>query len=149
MGQLFSGGTTRLASMRDLEAYARMREQQAKQPLPLLYSRRNPHEFLFIALFDGTGQDVHDPKQRPTNIGELQEQAKRLKSASGGRIGYAYAEGIGTQKNPITRLVDGAIAYTWDDKIQRMYQDLVNQTMEWIVRDPEAQVRLVEVGYSR
>src|ERR1700754_3204320 len=119
MGQLFSGGTTRPASTHDLEAYARMREQQAKQPLPLLYSRKNPHEFLFIALFDGTGHDVRDPKQRPTNIGELQEQAKGLSHESGDRIGYSYAEGIGTQKNPITRLVDGAVAYTWDDKIQK------------------------------
>src|ERR1700754_4104691 len=100
MGQLFSGGTTRLASMRDLEAYARMREQQAKQPVPILHSRQNPHEYLYIALFDGTGQNVNDPTQRPTNIGELQEQAEKLRKASGGRVDYHYVEGIGTQRNP-------------------------------------------------
>lgn len=148
MGQLLSGGTSRPATEHDLESYDRMRQQQAKQPVPVLQHHDNPHEYLFIALFDGTGQNVDDPMQLPTNIGDLQMQAKRFKK-SDRRVGYSYVEGIGTQRNPVTRLIDGATAYTWDDKIQAMYSDLADKTREWIEQDPQAKVRLAEVGYSR
>src|SRR5262249_44618474 len=57
--------------------------------------------------------------------------------------------GIGTQKNPLTRAVDGAFPYTWDDKIRQVYWDLADQTKRWKDQDPHAQVRVVGVGYSR
>ena len=149
MGKLVSGGTTRSATPGDLESYERMREQQAKQAVPVLYSHRSPHDFLFIALFDGTGQDVRDPQQLPTNVGKLQLQARALKGQPGSRVSYYYAEGIGTQKNPIARLVDGAVAYSWDERIQRAYREMATTAKFWIIRDPQAEIRLAGVGYSR
>ncbi|HEY4292735.1 DUF2235 domain-containing protein [Luteibacter sp.] len=126
-----------------------MREQQAKHSVPVLQSRNNPHEYLFIALFDGTGQDANDTSQLLTNVGELRNQSERMREGSGGRIGYHYVEGIGTQKNPITRAIDGAFPYTWDDKIRVMYTDIAGQTSRWKDLDPQAKVRVVGVGYSR
>ncbi|NII53073.1 DUF2235 domain-containing protein [Luteibacter sp. SG786] len=148
MGQLLTGGTTRPASARDLDAYDRMREQQAKQTVPVLQHRDRPHEYLFIALFDGTGQSAyHD--QVLTNVGELKKQAEKMAFKPTNRIDVSYAEGIGTQKNPLARAIDGAIPYTWDDKIRKVYRDLARAAEQWKDQDPEAQIRVVGVGYSR
>ncbi|MGE7137077.1 XVIPCD domain-containing protein [Luteibacter sp. NPDC031894] len=148
MGHLLSGGTARPASASDLDAYERMREQQAKQTVPVLQHRDRPHEYLFIALFDGTGQSAYDDRLL-TNIGELKEQAEVLKLRPDRRIGVGYAEGIGTQKNPLTRAIDGAFPYTWDDKIRKVYRNLADQTQRWMDQDPQAQIRVVGAGYSR
>ncbi len=149
MGDILSGGTSRQAIAQDLELYKRMRQQQAQQPAPVLHSHGNPHEYLFIALFDGSGQDVNNPKQLPTSIGELWIQARRLEHTEDSRIGTHYVPGVGTQDHLIPRLVDGATAYTWHNKIEKMYTELAGQTQKWRHQDPQAQVRLLEVGYSR
>src|SRR4051812_10116615 len=130
MGQLLSGGTTRPASASDLEAYERMREQQAKQTVPVLQHRDRPHEYLFIALFDGTGQSAYDDRSL-TNIGELKKQVEEFADEPGRRVRVGYAEGIGTQKNPLTRAIDGAFPYTWDDKIRKVYRDLAAAADQW------------------
>ncbi|NID05143.1 DUF2235 domain-containing protein [Luteibacter jiangsuensis] len=148
MGQLLSGGTTRPASASDLDAYERMREQQAKQTVPVLQHRDRPHEYLFIALFDGTGQSAYNDRLL-TNIGELKKQADELADEHSNRVRVGYAEGIGTQKNPFARAIDGAIPYTWDDKIRKVYRDLSRAAEQWKHEDPEAQIRVVGVGYSR
>ncbi|WP_448100201.1 XVIPCD domain-containing protein [Luteibacter jiangsuensis] len=149
MGQLLSDGTTRPATERDLEAYERMRQQQMKQVVPVLQRRDNSHEYLFIALFDGTGQSAYNRRQALTNVGELKVQAEDLRDDPRNRIGVRYIEGIGTQRNPVTRAIDGAFPYTWDDKITRAYRDLAEQTARWKDQDPQAQIRVVGVGYSR
>src|SRR5262245_58081102 len=113
MGELFAGGTARPAMTEDLALYERMRQLQAQQPVPVLQHRSNPHEYLFIALFDGTGQDVNNPDQLPTNIGTLKKQLDGLKDQPELRVAGKYVAGIGTQQNPITRTLDGAFAYTW------------------------------------
>jgi hypothetical protein len=148
MGQLLSGGTTRPASAIDLDAYERMREQQAKQTVPVLQHHARPHEYLFIALFDGTGQSAYKDRTL-TNIGELKKRADELAGEASNRVGIGYAEGIGTQKNPLTRAIDGAYPYTWDDKIQKVYLDLAVAAARWTRQDPQAQIRVVGVGYSR
>jgi hypothetical protein len=148
MGQLLSGGTTRHASASDLEAYDRMREQQAKQTVPVLQHRDQPHEYLFIALFDGTGESAYNRRKPLTNIGKLKDRADEI-ADSDSRIGTSYVEGIGTQKSPLTRAIDGVFPYTWDDKIQKVYRDLSDQTRQWKEQDPQAQIRLIGAGYSR
>src|SRR5690606_32272594 len=60
-----------------------------------------------------------------------------------------YTKGIGTQANPITRYVDAWIPNTWDDRIEAAYHALAQQTAKWQRQDPQAQVRIAEVGYSR
>jgi hypothetical protein len=149
MGQLFSGGTSRPAVSSDLDAYEHMRRQQEKQRVPLLQKGSNPHEYLFLALFDGTGQSADNPKQLLTNVGQLREQAKILKLGSNTRFDHHYVSGIGTQKNFIARAYDGAFPYTWDDRIEQMYRTLAQRARQWKQEDPEARISVIGVGYSR
>jgi hypothetical protein len=132
-----------------LDAYERMRQEQAKQRVPVLQRRDQSHEYLFLALFDGTGQSADHPNQSLTNIGQLRAQSIKLADEPRNRFGYGYAEGIGTQKNPITRAIDGAFPYTWDDKIEKVYKDLADQAEKWTTHDPQARIGVVGVGCSR
>lgn len=149
MGELFKDGVSRPVSVDELELYRQAQVLQARQQVPMLQRSGNPHEYLFFAMFDGTGQDANDPKQLPTNIGALREQVYESRMDPGLRIHGHYIEGIGTQSNPLTRAWDGAFPYTWDEKIENAYKELAQQTKKWREQDPQAQIRIVEVGYSR
>lgn len=149
MGQLLSGGTSRSAISTDLEAYDRMREQQAKQVVPVFQQLDDQHAYLYIALFDGTGQSADNPRQLLTNVGEIRLQASVLQRDQSRRIAVGYVEGIGTQRNPVKRAIDGALPYTWDDRIETAYTRLARQTEKWKHQDPEARISVVGVGYSR
>jgi hypothetical protein len=149
MGEFFKGGASRPVTQAELGLYEQAQALQARQQVPVLQRTDNPHEHLFVALFDGTGQDVNDPKQLASNVGVLKEQVYQLQMDPALRVSGYYVEGIGTQKNPLTRAWDGAFAYTWDDKIEGAYRELAEQTQKWLKQDPDAQVRIAEVGYSR
>ncbi|WP_147653712.1 T6SS phospholipase effector Tle1-like catalytic domain-containing protein [Vulcaniibacterium gelatinicum] len=149
MGELARKGESRPATQGDLAVVERARALQALQQVPVLQRAGNPHEYLFFALFDGTGQDAGDPTQRPTNVGLLSKQAALLALDPAHRVGYKYVEGIGTQPNPLARYADAWIPYTWDDRIEEAYRALAEQTRQWQQHAPDARVRLVAVGYSR
>lgn len=150
MGQVLSGGGSRPITAQELQAIAEMRQALAQIPVPTLRHQDNPHEYLFFAMFDGTGQDLNKPKLGPpTNVGVLALQARELAKDPSSRIGYAYSEGIGSQDNGLIRALDGAFAGTWENGIEEMYRELSNQAAKWKRDDPEAQISLAGVGYSR
>lgn len=149
MGELFRKGESRPFTQADLDLYERARATQALQEVPVLQRSDNPHEYLFFAMFDGTGQDVDNPKQLPTNVGVLNRQLNALKDDPDLRIGGKYVEGIGTQSNWVARYRDAWMPHTWDGRIEEAYQALANQVKEWREQDPDAQVRVAHVGYSR
>jgi hypothetical protein len=150
MGQVLSRGDSRQATAEELQAVATMREALSQLPVPTLQHRDNPHEYLFFALLDGSGQDLNNPKLGPpTNVGELAKQLQVLKNDPNHRIGGHYTEGIGAQNNGFVRVVDGSIAATWDHGIKEMYRKFAEQSAEWLRNDPQAQISVAGVGYSR
>ncbi len=56
MGQVLSGGGSRPVTIGDLQLAEQMREDLSRLPVPTLQHRDNPHEYLYFAFFDGTGQ---------------------------------------------------------------------------------------------
>ena len=149
MGELTRKGESRSATPEDLSLYERAQAMQQLQQVPVLQQAENRHEYLFFALFDGTGQDVNDPEQNPTNIGLLKKDLDRITDDPANRVGGHYVEGIGTQEHLIPKYRDAWIPYTWDNKIEEMYRALAGQTRTWQQQDPDAQIRLVDAGYSR
>ncbi|MFC6838637.1 XVIPCD domain-containing protein [Xanthomonas theicola] len=149
MGELFRDGASRPVTPGELDMYTKAQALQAQQHVPILQRSAESHSYMFFAVFDGTGQDANDPRQLPTNVGILKAQLDELRKNPDLRIGYKYAEGIGTQHNPLARTWDGAFPYTWDDRIEETYTSLATQTRKWQQQDPEAQIRIAEVGYSR
>jgi len=149
VGELTRKGQSRPVTQEELALYSKAQSLQAQHQVPLLQRTDNLHEYLYFASFDGTGQDVNNPQQLPTNIGILSRQAELLSRDPRNRIGQHYVAGIGTQANWLPRLYDGYRPFTWDEKIEEGYRALANQAKEWKEQDPEAQIRVAHVGYSR
>ncbi len=150
MGHVLSGGGSRPVTKDDLQLAEQMREDLSRLPVPTLQHRDNPHEYLYFAFFDGTGQDLNNPDLGlPTNVGKSYEQAADLAENPHDRIGAHYSKGIGSQSNAVGRALDGALALTWEDGIKKAYEDLAKQSWRWKQADPEAQIRIAGMGYSR
>lgn len=149
MGELTRKGESRPVTEQDLTLYQQAQSLQARQQVPVLQRQENQHEYLYFALFDGTGQDADDPKQANTNIGILRSQLERLEDDPDNRVGYHYVKGIGTQAFFARRWKDSLRPDTWDEKIEEGYRALAEQARKWQRLDPEAQIRIVEAGYSR
>ena len=133
-----------------LFVYADDREELAPFQEPVLLHSNNPHERLYIAAFDGTGNDkFHDPGHE-TNVGLISDQIEALKSAENSKVGGDYVEGPGTQQHaPLTHLLDGMYGYTVDERAEQMYKLFIEQAWKWKQLDPDAQIRVASIGFSR
>lgn len=149
MGELFRKGESRSFTRDDLGLYERAQSTQHLHEVPVLQRSGNPREHLFFALLDGTGQDADNPKQLLTNVGALREQLNILRDDPDNRVGYGYVAGIGTQSNPVMRYKDALMPHSWANRIEEAYRELATQTKMWREQDPDAQVRIAHVGYSR
>jgi hypothetical protein len=150
MGQVFSSGGSRPVTAEELQSVESMQRELTRLPVPMLQRRDNPHEYLYFAFFDGSGQDLNNPKLGPpTNVGRLYEQAFELAEDPNSRIGTYYSKGIGSQHFAPARWVDGALALTWADGIEDAYLEMARQVGKWKGGDPQAQIRIAGMGYSR
>lgn len=149
MGEIFKDGVARPVSREELDLYGQLRELQSRQPVPVLQHEKNRHEYLMLILLDGTGHDADDPAQRLSNIGHFREQILELSANPELRVGAHYSEGVGAQKNLLARYADGAVPFTWDEKIENSYRALTHKAKEWKGEDPDAQISIAHVGYSR
>lgn len=149
MGELSFGGRSRPVTEDDLARYRQLQDMQSSHRVPLLHSAGQSHSHVYFILFDGTGQDMNDPRQRLTNVGRFAEQLEPLRQDASRRIGLRYIEGIGTQSDPVMRTIDGVVAFSWDEKVMEAYRDLADQARKWRSIDPDARIALAAIGYSR
>jgi hypothetical protein len=133
-----------------LSVYGDDRKELGTFQEPVLLHVNNPHERLYIAAFDGTGNDkFHDPEHE-TNVGLVSDQVGALKLPGDSRIGGDYVEGPGTQQHaPFTRLLDGMIGYTVDERTEQMYKLFIEQAKQWRHDDPDVAIRVASIGFSR
>ncbi len=145
------GVTTYPANANDLKSYVDASQQLSELSTPVLLRSSNPHERIFIAAFDGTGNDVSkdEATERMTNVALIRRQVLEAYPNKGDPIRVGYVEGPGTQANFITRTIDGARGYTYEARLERMYEQLELQTARWLKEDPNAQIRVVSIGFSR
>lgn len=152
-----------------LEQYERARTILASAQAPVLYDNTDPRHRVFHALFDGTSNNADTQPDKITNIGKLRNQLDELPDAArdGGRVAHAYLPGPGTQKvtGPLSaanQLHDLATGASFDDRVNRMYAQLVEQVREWKREyeapgtwhdptnpDTDLKVSLVTSGFSR
>lgn len=109
----------------------------------------NPHEKLFMAGFDGTGNDGDNPNLRPTNVHQIREQIKDAIKVGNKQIYVDYVAGPGTQEGELARSLDLAFGHTSPDRVEEMYRRFAGKTNEWHRADPDAQVRLGSFSFSR
>ncbi|MDQ1925143.1 phospholipase effector Tle1 domain-containing protein, partial [Massilia pseudoviolaceinigra] len=136
------------ATDEQLGQYAKADEKISQLEVPQLYNSADPHARIFVAMFDGTGNSLANDPDNPTNIGMLKEQLRRV-SEENPSIQGQYLEGPGTQKNPLTRTLDGATGYTYEARMEKMYEAFQKQSAKWLKEDPNAKISLMSTGFSR
>ncbi|MCL1532572.1 DUF2235 domain-containing protein [Xanthomonas nasturtii] len=143
------GVETYLATAQDLAAYQKSRDALSQFKTPLLVSQNNPHSRLFVASFDGTGNDKYKDPEHITNIGILHDQVQAAKKANNRNIGGYYVPGVGTQDDAFTRNLDGGLGYSYGPRMEKMYLEFINQANDWKKEDPQAEISIVSTGFSR
>ncbi|GAB1595319.1 XVIPCD domain-containing protein [Lysobacter claricitrinus] len=145
-GILEDGVGYRLADRADLQTYDEAQRQLAAFRMPVLLPASDPDVRLYVACFDGTGNNATRDPEHASNVARVYDELHAQRDA---RVGAGYMEGIGTQSNPIVRLADGAIGFSYDDKLERMYLQFSRQVFEWKRENPDADIRIAELGFSR
>lgn len=132
-----------------LRTYARAEAELSRFRAPLLLERDNPHQRLAIAGFDGTQNDVFKDPLHATNVGRLKLYFDQNPDMVDSRIYFRYLEGPGTQDNAVAAFVDSANGFSYPDRLEKMYGQLVDQANLWHELDPDVDIRALSTGFSR
>jgi hypothetical protein len=132
----------------DRLAYARAYAEMRGMVVPRLFDASNPHSRLYIANFDGTGNDRENDPEHETNVAVLHEKLNMVHQRDA-RIKSEYIKGAGTQDNLIARTIDGVTGGSYDERIEWMYQKFTATAKKWLIADPDADIRLIATGFSR
>lgn len=133
-------------SQSGLDGYARARQQLARFQVPQLVGADKPHSRMFVASFDGTGNDKYADPERMTNIGILDDQIKEAHSRS---VGRGYASGVGSSPDWTSQNLDGGLGYSYGPRMEDMYLQFIEQAHDWKKQDPNADISLLSAGFSR
>lgn len=145
-GLLEDGVYTRPADAQDMRTYEVAKQALSSFRAPILLDEHNPHQRLYVAAFDGTGNDANKDPEHATNIALIRDQIQQLGDK---RIDVGYVPGPGTQAGRMARLSDGAKGHTYDERIEDMYQQFIEQAKRWKSDDPNAQISIADIGFSR
>ncbi len=147
MADKVDGVDVKQVTPEQLAGYAKAQAQIDAFKVPQLYDKTDPNARVFIALFDGTGNDAVNDPQHITNVGLLKKQVENI-SLQDPKVGYYYKEGPGTQGG-LTGIVDGATGGTYQQRIEVMYKEFDEQSARWLKENPNAHITVMSVGFSR
>lgn len=144
------GVDTRPADRHDLDSYQQAETSLERMRIPLLLHSDNPHERLYIAALDGTGNSMFDDKPEDWSVvAKIHSQIENSRSES---IAGGYVEGTYTQTGAMRapeRLYDGRFGHTFKDRVETAYLQLCVQAKAWLEEDSQAKIGVVGVGFSR
>lgn len=139
-----------LANEDQLQSYSRAEADLAQLRIPVLLHADNPHERLYVAAQDGTGDSLYkDAPEHHSIVAQVHTQIDRMKKQGVANIASGYVEGIYTQDNPLKRIPDGINGYTFERRVEKAYYQFCEQAKIWIDEDPHAQIRVMGIGFSR
>lgn len=139
------------ANRQDLESYTQASRQLGQMRVPTLVDQDNPHQRLFVAVLDGTGNNMFkDDDAHETGIVRIYKQIQAAHSEGKfPQIGAGYVAGIGTQDGSIASTRDGISGHTFEERAETMYKQFIEYAARELKRDPQAQISLAAVGFSR
>jgi hypothetical protein len=144
------GGEVDPASLWDIDSYQQAEDTVALMHIPQFVHADNPHERLFVAGLDGTGNSMFkDTPDNQSAVAKIYQQIRKLEGQGTKNIAGGYVEGSFTQSNPFIKYPDGALGITFDERVETAYYLFCEQSKKWIEEDPQAQIRVAGVGFSR
>ncbi|BBB68721.1 hypothetical protein UNDYM_4468 [Undibacterium sp. YM2] len=141
------GVDVKIATPEQLASYTKAQEQIDAFKVPNLYDAKNPNARVFVALFDGTGNDAINDPAHITNVGLFSKQLENI-NGKNPNIVSQYVAGPGTQSG-VMGTVDGALGVTYNARIEMMYEKFERQSNRWLQENPDAKISVVSVGFSR
>lgn len=145
-GILKDGASFHEANAEDMQLYETAKQALTQHRSPIFLGSNNPHQRLYVAAFDGTGNDADKNPEHATNIADIRWQIEEFGNP---RIKVGYVAGPGTQDGFVASVWDGARGHTYDERIEKMYELFIAQAWEWKKADPNVQISLADIGFSR
>lgn len=141
------GVPTAPATAADLQIYADANRQLGQMQVPVLVSRSHPNERLFVAVLDGTGNDMNNPEMgSPTGVSRVFQQIRdQQNSGQLTNVAAGYLAGPGTGSH----WLDGARGHTFEERTETMYRQFIEQSARWRAENPNADIRVAAIGFSR
>ena len=147
-GRLQDAVRTDPVTTADRKLYAKAAQEIGGLSVPHMFSAADPHSRLYVANFDGTGNDLWADPEHATNVGKMHLQLWHAGSIDP-RLHADYIKGAGTQEGVLARTVDGATGASYNERIDWMYLKFCERAHEWLEADPNADIRLMATGFSR
>jgi len=139
------------ATPEDLRSYRDANADLARMRVPQLVGDDQPNRRLFVAIIDGTGNDMHnDPVANRTGIARIYQDirdAERFGEIN--NISASYITGPGTQEGWWAKTKDGAQGHTVDERAETMYRNFIERAYAWKQENPDAQISFAAAGFSR
>lgn len=148
-GKQLDGVSSYPADGDDIRLYEEAANLLSRQPRPRFLDRSSPHSHFFIVCMDGTGQDREQRGQIATNVGAIHADLESAAQHGHARLGMAYVAGPGTQRNPAVSALDNALGFSADERVEKMYRALARYADRAKESDPNADIAVGAVGYSR
>ncbi|MGN2243789.1 phospholipase effector Tle1 domain-containing protein [Frateuria sp. GZRR33] len=143
------GVSTYPASDRDMQLYRDASGALSRFQTPVLLHSASAHERLYVAAFDGTGNDKFKDPLHATNVAKIENQFEELIDSGREDIGVGYMPGPGTEDHAVRRVLDGAIGFTHEARVEAIYAQFIMKAAEWLREDPQATICLADIGFSR
>lgn len=147
-GRLQDAVRTDPVTAADRKLYAKAAQEVGGLSVPHMFSSSDSHSHLYIANFDGTGNDLWADPEHATNVGKLHLQLMHASSVDP-RVYADYIKGAGTQEGVLARTIDGVTGASYEERIEWMYFKFCERAHEWLKADPKADIRLMATGFSR
>ena len=148
-GVLGDGVSHYPATAQDMQQFAVARDSLSTMQTPVLHDAHNPSSRMFVASFDGTGNDAFNDPEHATNVAHT-HHAIRARNAEGDySIVSGYVAGPGTQDSWPARTWDGARGHTYDQRLEEMYAQFIEQAAKWKEENPDAVITVASTGFSR
>ena len=148
-GILGSGVSHYPATTQDMQKFSAAGESLSKMQTPVLHDAHNPASRMFVASFDGTGNDALNDPEHVTNVARAHQAIVQRNEQVDSTIVSEYIAGPGTQTGGLERTWDGARGHTYDQRLEEMYSRFIRQAKEWKDENPDAVISLASTGFSR
>ena len=139
------------ANAEDFRSYREANAMLGQMRVPHLIDADDPNRKLFVAVMDGTGNDkFKDAEANRTGVARIyddiqnQHKAGQLPNVTAG-----YVTGPGTQDGWWASTKDGAQGHTVDERAETMYKMFIEQAADWKRRNPDAEISVAAMGFSR
>lgn len=137
----------RASTEAEIDVYRSVEQVLATLRVPQLLHDRDDRSRLFVVGLDGTGNDMHkDDPGRHSNVARIYQQ---IAASARSDVAGGYVPGTFTQDNLLTRYVDGVSGFTFDQRVETAYWQLCEQAAKWLHENPEIEIRVLAVGFSR